>query len=336
MGALPVVVEARRELPDYLPARMVNEFAYCPRLFFYEWVEGVFAESSDTVEGAIQHKRVDEKATALPESADLPESIHSRSVTLSSERLHVIAKMDLVEVEDGTATPVDYKHGHPREGANGLELWPADRGQLAVQGMVLRENGYRCEEGIAYYRKTGQRVRVVFDEALIAETEALILEAWGLAESGEIPAPLVDSPKCPGCSLVGICLPDETWRAGAEEVEEPQQLPLFDLPRRKPVKREVRPMMTPRSELRPLYLNTQGVRLGKSGAVLQVKDKEKLLQEVRIGEVCQVNLMGNVQITTRAVQALCEAEVPVCYFSMGGWFYGITLGRSEEHTSELQ
>src|ERR1022692_816441 len=237
MGALPVVVEARRELPDYLPARMVNEFAYCPRLFFYEWVEGVFAESSDTVEGAIQHKRVDEKATALPESADLPESIHSRSVTLSSERLHVIAKMDLVEVEDGTATPVDYKHGHPREGANGLELWPADRAQLAVQGMVLRENGYRCEEGIAYYRKTGQRVRVAFDEALIAETEALILEAWGLAEAGDIPAPLVDSPKCPGCSLVGICLPDETWRAAAEEAEEPRQLALFDVPRGQPGKR---------------------------------------------------------------------------------------------------
>ena len=30
------------------------------------------------------------------------------------------------------------------------------------------------------------------DEALIAETEALILEAWGTAEVGERPAPLVD------------------------------------------------------------------------------------------------------------------------------------------------
>ena len=129
----------------------------------------------------------------------------------------MIAKMDLVEVEGGMVTPVDYKHGRPREGAEGLELWPADRAQLAVQGIVLRENGYRCEEGVAYYRKTGQRVRVVFDEALIAETESLILQAWGTAEAGEIPAPLVDSPKCPGCSLVGICLPDETWRAAAEE-----------------------------------------------------------------------------------------------------------------------
>jgi CRISPR-associated protein Cas1 len=326
MGALPIQIEAKRELPDYLPARMVNEFAYCPRLFFYEWVEGLFAESADTVEGAIQHRRVDAKATALPDAADLPQSIHSRSVTLSSERLHVIAKMDLVEVEAGVVTPVDYKHGHPRDGAEGLELWPSDRAQLAVQGIALRENGYRCEEGVAYYRKTGQRVRVAFDEALIAETEALILQAWGLAEAGDIPAPLVDSPKCPGCSLVGICLPDETWRAAAEDVEEPRQLALFDVPTRKPVKREVRPMMTPRNELRPLYLNSQGVKLGKSGAVLTVKDKDKLLQEVRIGEICQVNLMGNVQVTTQAVQALCEAEVPICYFSMGGWFYGITIG----------
>ena len=109
MGALPIQIEAKRELPDYLPARMVNEFAYCPQLFFYEWVEGLFAESVDTVEGSIQHRRVDAKATALPDAEELAESIHSRSVTLASERLRVIAKMDLVEVEDGVVTPVDPK-----------------------------------------------------------------------------------------------------------------------------------------------------------------------------------------------------------------------------------
>jgi hypothetical protein len=196
----------------------------------------------------------------------------------------VIAKMDLVEVEDGAVTPVDYKHGNPREGAGGLELWPSDRAQLAVQGLVLRENGYRCEEGIVYYRKTGQRVRVAFDAAVMAEAEALIARAWETARAALIPEPLVDSPKCPGCSLVGICLPDETGFVHESEfAEEPQQLGLFDTPRRKPVKREVRPLVTPRSELRPLYLNSQGFRVGKSGAVLQVKDKEKVVQEVRRG-----------------------------------------------------
>ncbi|MBV8844760.1 MAG: CRISPR-associated endonuclease Cas1 [Bryobacterales bacterium] len=337
MSALPIVVEQRTSVPDYLPARMVNEFAYCPRLFYYEWVEGLFEESSDTIEGENQHRRVDEKATALPAPADLPESIHARSVTLASERLRVIAKLDLVEAEGGMLTPVDYKHGRPREGSGGLELWPSDRAQLAVQGIVLRDNGYRCEEGIVYYRKTGQRVRVAFDDALIAETEALIRAAWSTAGQGQIPPPLVDSPKCPKCSLVGICLPDETLAVergasgSTEATAEPAQLGLFDAMPRKPIKREVRPMITPRMDLRPLYLNSQGVRVGKSGLVLQVREDKSVLQEVRMGEICQVNLMGNVQISTQAVQALCEAEVPICYFSMGGWFYGITTGLNQKN-----
>ena len=331
MGALPIPIEDARKLPDYLPARMINEYAYCPRLFFYEWVEGLFADSVDTVEGSFQHRRVDEKATPLPEAGELPQTIHARSVTLSSERLRVIAKMDLVEAEGGVLTPVDYKHGQPRNGQDGLELWPSDRAQLAVQGIVLRDNGYQCEEGIVYYRKTGQRVRVAFDDSLIASTEDLIRQVWATAERGEIPAPLVDSPKCPGCSLVGICLPDETLRASIVDATDAEQLSLFDGAPRKPVKREVRALMTPRSELRPLYLNAQGVRVGKSGGVLQVREKDTLVQEVRIGEICQVNLMGNVQISTQAVQALCEAEKPICYFSTGGWFYGITIGLNEKN-----
>ena len=43
MGALPIRIATpeilkrvkAQELPDYLPARMVNEHVYCPRLFFY-------------------------------------------------------------------------------------------------------------------------------------------------------------------------------------------------------------------------------------------------------------------------------------------------------------
>lgn len=37
---------------ESLPARMLNEFVYCPRLFYYEHVEGVLVESADTVKGA--------------------------------------------------------------------------------------------------------------------------------------------------------------------------------------------------------------------------------------------------------------------------------------------
>ena len=61
---IPAKAGLRRqaELPRDLPARMLNEFTYCPRLFFYEWVEGVFAHSDDTLEGALHHETLGEKA----------------------------------------------------------------------------------------------------------------------------------------------------------------------------------------------------------------------------------------------------------------------------------
>jgi CRISPR-associated protein Cas1 len=337
MASLPVSPLRERALPDYLPARMVNEFVYCPRLFYYEWVEGLFRPSADTEEGKLQHQRVDREGKGLPAPEELGEErIHSRSVTLASTAHRLIAKMDLIEVKDGVATPVDYKHGKPVETADGIQLWPADRAQLAVQGIILHANGYRSEEGIVYYAKTRQRVRVPFSRELMDETLRLAEQAWATAAAADAPPPLEDSPKCNGCSLAPLCLPDETNALReAPGDDEPVQLSLFEAPDssapRKRPERAVRRLVTARDELRPLYLNTQGLRVGKTGHLLQVREKEALRQEVRIGELCQVGLMGNIQLSTQAIQALCEAEVPVCYFSQGGWFYGITTGLSTKN-----
>jgi len=126
---------------------MLNEFVYCPRLFFYEWVEGVFENSADTLDGQAKHTRVDSGPTAMPVAKDLDgERIHSRSVTLSSERVGLTAKLDLIESDTGAVNgnsvrPVDYKRGKPRE-VDGLPTpWPSDRIQIAAQALVLRDNG---------------------------------------------------------------------------------------------------------------------------------------------------------------------------------------------------
>jgi CRISPR-associated protein Cas1 len=324
MANAPAPLYTSPALPDYLPARMVNEFVYCPRLFFYEWVEGVFRESADTIEGQAQHRRVDRETKGMPVPADLGDnSIHTRSITLSSEEFRVIAKLDLIEIEDGIVTPVDYKHGRPREKNDALELWPTNRVQLTIQGLILRENGYTCNEGVVYYTSTKQRVRVEFGVNEVAEAERAIFDAWQTARAGVLPPPLVDSPKCVGCSLAPICLPDEVNRLESEQMEPPaDQLLLFTAHEagapKKAAGHEIRRLMAPRDDLRPAYLNTQGLRVGKSGTVLQVKEKDALVQEIRLNEICQLNLMGNIQLSTQAVQALCEADVPVSYFSMGG------------------
>ncbi len=321
----------RPALPDYLPARMVNEYCYCPRLFFYEWVEGIFVESADTIEGRYQHRRVDREGASLAGPGEVEGEWKTRSITLSSETHRLIARIDLLEGEGAKVTPVDYKHGRPRETAQGLEPWPADGVQLAVQAVILRENGYACEEGIVFYQETRQRVRVRISPELVDQTLSMARDAWETARRGVIPPPLIGSPKCPGCSLNPVCLPDETnWLRGHGRDADDRQLSLFgEAVPRKPAGSEMAPvrrLLAPRSDLRPAYLDTQGLRVGRSGDVLVVKEKDAVRQELRINEICQLNVMGNIQITTQAIQALCENEVPVCYFSQGGWFYGLTTG----------
>jgi len=323
------------ELPEYLPARMLNEFVYCPRLFFYEWVEGVFAHSADTIDGALRHEKIGGKAEALPPADSVSEKIHARSVELSSDAHKLIARIDVVESDGTRATPVEYKRGSPRDGEDGPEAWPADRAQLCVQALVLRDNGYTCDEGVLYYHTTRQRVRVAIDAALVSETLAAVAAARAVAVSGRIPAPLDDSPKCPRCSLVSICLPDETTAAmHLAEANESPQLSLFSeasadvgpVPLAVNRRVEVRRLVPARDDLRPLYVSGHSLYVGKSGEVLQIRDKSKLVQEARMGEISQINLFGNVQITAPALQGLCWAEKPVAHFSYGGWFYGITQG----------
>src|SRR5262249_33299695 len=106
--------------------------------------------------------------------------------------------------------------------------WEPERVQLCLQGLILRDNGYECEEGVLYFTASQTRVLIPFTAELIQRTLELLEGARRTAESSEIPPPLVDSPKCPRCSLVGICLPDEVnllrgVSTGTQECIRPQQ-----------------------------------------------------------------------------------------------------------------
>jgi CRISPR-associated protein Cas1 len=398
---------------EVLPSRMLNEFVYCPRLFYYEYVEGVFVANADTERGSALHAKVDKGKGDLPQAKkaaggkkgasnapkegddgdwfaegakaaadpdEVPDErgaisqsdaaaeevevepndegeaaagvreadriIHSRSATLSSERLGVLAKMDLIEVRMGmvagengarsreikTVTPVDYKAGAPKKGADANELWDADKMQLGLQILILRDNGYQCEEGVIYYRATKQRVRLPMTEGLERWIIAQIAKARETAR-GPMPPPLVGSPKCVRCSLAPVCLPDETWMLAGRRTEGDVGLPEDELtseagsgsppavangaPRR---------LMAARDDARALYLSTPGYHVGRSGELLVVKGGSAVVEEFRLSDLTHVALFGNVQITTQAVQVLCEKEIPLAYFSTGGWFYGLTRG----------
>src|SRR6516164_4524197 len=191
---LPLPPPPLRPDQPYLPARMVNEFQYCPRLAYLEWVQKEWQDSADTVEGRGVHRRIDRGSGELPEAESISEDerIHARSVTLSSERLGLIAKLDLIEAEEGAVQPVDYKRGRRPHVAAGA--WEPELVQLCVQGLILEDNGYRCSEGALYFRESRERVRVRFDEALRSKAVAAIHGLRLVAAGGHIPPPLDDSP----------------------------------------------------------------------------------------------------------------------------------------------
>lgn len=295
-----------------LPARMVNEYEYCPRLSYLEWVQGEWAESGDTAEGRYVHRRVDKPSGDLPEAteADAEEKFHARSITLSSNTLGLIAKLDLVEGEGMQVTPIDYKRGKRPHIAKGV--YDPERVQLCVQGLLLREHGYTCTEGAIYYAASRERVRVEFDDELVNKTLAAVNGMRLIAAGGRIPPPLEDSPKCPRCSLVGICLPDEV-----------------NFLRRAAI--NPRPMAVGRDEALPLYVQAHSAKVAKKGELLEVSVEDKVVTNVRLMDVSQVAVMGNVYITTPCLHELMRRDIPVTWHSFGGWFMGHTVGNGHKN-----
>lgn len=312
---------------DLLPVRMLNEYAYCPRLFHLMHVEGRWADNVYTEEGREVHRRVDRLEHVLPDpdadpapktkarerdDGDEPPAI-SRSVSLGSEQLGLTAKLDLVSTAGDEAVPVETKRG--RVPNNPERSWEPERVQLMAQGLLLREHGYRTDHGVLYFAGSRTRVEVPFSVELEALTLRLLAEARGAATRTRLPDPLEDSPKCNGCSLSGICLPDETLAL--------RQVP--PIPQAEGAT-AVRRLYPAREDALPLYVQEQGARVGKRGEVLLVTKGEEELGRAKLKNVSQLVICGNVSVSAQTIQLLCEASIPVVHLSRGHWFYGVTQG----------
>ena len=319
---------------DLIPVRMLNEFTYCPRLAYLEWAQGEFTDNLETKQGTFGHRNVDRPSSATvplatptapderamidgkpPENAavikkgpELP-VLHARSLMLSSPIDGLIAKLDVLELNGNVATPVDYKRGSVPDIPE--RAWEPERVQLCAQGLILRDAGYECDHGELYFIESKRRVTIPFDDALVNRTRQLASDFPHVLAKGELPPPLVDSPKCPRCSLVGICLPDETnlltHAAPADSENKP-----------------IRKLLPSRPEALPFYVQEQGAYVGKDGDRLVAKCKDQKLASTALMDVSQVSLFGNVQMSAQALREVTSRGIPICHFSYGGWFHALT------------
>lgn len=323
--AEPVLHAPVHEHTDLIPVRMCNELVYCPRLFHLEHVQGVFIESADTIEGTAQHeravrrgrrRRVEPVADDASSEADPLEGV-PKSLTLHSQAWGVTGKIDLVEVSAERIVAVEAKRGRAPErdehtwGDHILRhrIWPADLVQIGLYMALLREVGLACEEGHVLYRGSGDREVVVWTDDLELFLRDAVREARRVAGLQTPPEPLVDSPKCPGCSLHEACLPDEHLALVAERDAQ-----------RGPVRR----IVPGRDDRAVVHVVTPGTTVHKDGDSLKIATRTSETQRIPLKDVAHLALMGPVHITQRCVQHLLRSGIPISHHTGGGRLLGLT------------
>jgi CRISPR-associated exonuclease Cas4 len=194
---------SKRAAPESISLSYLNAIEYCPRRFYYEFVQGDMIENEFVLEGTLLHERADQPGQHTTQEGEL----QINHLYLHSEELRLAGFADIVEEEEGMLIPVEYKHG--KEGK-----WLNDHVQLCAQALCLEErlpNKAPIPYGYIFYFGSRKRVQVHFTQALREKTRGTIDLAFQVAVLDTPPAPLDGkvAARCRDCSLISLCLPDE-------------------------------------------------------------------------------------------------------------------------------
>ncbi|MDR3228893.1 MAG: CRISPR-associated endonuclease Cas1, partial [Puniceicoccales bacterium] len=104
----------------------------------------------------------------------------------------------------------------------------------------------------------------------------------------------------------------------------------------------LRRLIAPNDETRALYLVSPGSYVSQKHETIIITNRtddslpplldgvpvRPAKKEFRLLDLHHIALFGSVQISAGVVQRCCENNIPIVYFSTGGYFYGITRGLS--------
>ncbi|HAH32036.1 MAG TPA: CRISPR-associated protein Cas4 [Elusimicrobia bacterium] len=179
----------------------INQYFFCPRRCGLIHVDGVFVNNAYTLEGSFLHDKVDTPGVENRAGVRIV-----RALPLYSREMGLNGKADIVEFykqPDGTEVPlpVDYKRGPRRK-------WANDDAQLCAQALCLEEMiGVPVPKGAIFHAASKKRREVLFDAVLRGATLETINKIRAMLETGKVPPPL-PGPRCEGCSLKNICMPE--------------------------------------------------------------------------------------------------------------------------------
>lgn len=305
--------DAPPEDAPVMGVRYLHNYVYCPRLFYYQWVENIFVENADTVAGSSKHRQTDKPSRKDGrEGFEVPEGASVRSLRLESGSLGLVGVIDILEGGSDGCQIIDYKRGAARRDESG-ELVPKapDAVQVAAYVLLAREHGVGVTGAAVYYAADRRRVPVNLSDEAIARVPMLVKEARAVASSGICPPPLENDARCQYCSAYPVCLPDESryWSGSFEEGQKIAHPPVVE-----------------GDEGEVIVVQDARAFLSKHGDQLHVTLDGDVLSKHPLQQVRAIYLFGAVQMSAQLVHTCLEEEKDVSYFAPSGRFLGLLRG----------
>ncbi len=177
----------------------LNQYAYCPRRYWYLHFYDTQGRNYERVEGKTKHENQSKRGNWLNE------------LYLESARLGLKGKIDVLELENERVVPIERKR------AESGQYYRSDEVQLAGYCLLLEEHlGEPIREGAVYLYETDQRMHIPITEDH-REAVREQVEAMQSMATDSVP-PFTDNPKkCEACSAREYCMPAETARLEPEK-----------------------------------------------------------------------------------------------------------------------
>ena len=183
---------------DLVYVSALQEFVYCPRRFYYQRYQDQIGTPYELVDGRSKHEHHSRRGGWVTERY------------FRSDELGLHGKIDLIESDRGSLTPIERKR------AESGDYYPSDEVQLAGYCMLLEDT---IEEpvnvGYIYLYSTDQRHAVRISDDHRRTVKEVINRIHSMSVDS-VP-PFTDNPsKCDGCSARHYCMPEETTKLEPE------------------------------------------------------------------------------------------------------------------------
>lgn len=183
---------------EQIPIAALNQYIFCPRRCALMYIEGIWRDNEHTIQGSLLHEHSDK-----PGYENVGRVKLLRALPIYSDYHNIVGKADIVEVHKDKYIPVEYKKGKQRKFDN-------DEIQLCAQTLCLEEMfKQKIPEGYIYHAGSKQRRKILFEQHLREETINTIKSVSSMLEKELTPKAEL-KPRCRGCSLRNICLPELT------------------------------------------------------------------------------------------------------------------------------